>query len=84
MVWFSLMVISTFAIRAMLRPSSRPPGKDLALVTGRGGAELTNLEGLHPLVQERDVVAIGWRSDDAYTIEVQQHGHTCLRRSCGN
>lgn len=33
-------------------------GEDLALVTGRGG-ELADLDGLGPLVADRDVVAIG-------------------------
>jgi len=36
-------------------------GEDLALVTGRGGPELANLEGLGPLVRDGDTVALGFR-----------------------
>jgi arginase len=53
-------------------------GEDLALVTGRGGSELTNLEGLGPLVDEHDVVAIGFRTDDEYARELQQTGITAF------
>src|SRR5262249_50362409 len=38
-------------------------GMDLALVTGRGPAALTHFDGLSPLVQPRDVVAIGARDE---------------------
>jgi arginase len=48
----------------------------LALVTGREGPELANLEGRGPLVQDSDVVAIGFRSDDASAPEVQQTAMT--------
>ncbi|MEP7287646.1 MAG: arginase family protein [Chloroflexota bacterium] len=36
-------------------------GMDLALVTGRGPDALTNILNLKPLVQDRDVVAFGFR-----------------------
>lgn len=49
-------------------------GEDLALVTGRGGAELTNLEGLGPLVDDRNVITIGFRAEDDYATEVQRTG----------
>ena len=39
-------------------------GEDLALATGRGGADLTDLEGLRPLVADADVVCLGAREDD--------------------
>ena len=39
-------------------------GEDLALVTGRGAEELTNPDGLGPLVREEDVVALGEREND--------------------
>ncbi len=42
-------------------------GEDLALVTGRGGEDLTNLEDLKPLVREEDVVALGERENDRET-----------------
>jgi arginase len=38
-------------------------GEDLALVTGRGSEQLTNIEGLRPLVREEDVFALGDRED---------------------
>lgn len=53
-------------------------GEDLALVTGRGGSVLTNLEGQGSLVKESDVIAIGFRSDDEYAAEVQQTGMTTI------
>ncbi|GHO50769.1 hypothetical protein KSX_89320 [Ktedonospora formicarum] len=53
-------------------------GEDLALVTGRGGSTLANLEGWGPLVVDSDVVAIGFRSDDEYATEAQQIGMTTI------
>ncbi len=38
-------------------------GEDLALVTGRGSGRLADLDGLGPLVRDRDVVALGERED---------------------
>ena len=37
---------------------------DLALVTGRGPARLTDLEGLAPLVRDEDVAQLGYRSSE--------------------
>ncbi len=45
-------------------------GEDLALVTGRGGEDLVNPEGLKPLVREEDVVALGERENDPETRDV--------------
>lgn len=45
-------------------------GEDLALVTGRGGEDLANPEGLKPLVREQDVVALGERENDRETVDV--------------
>jgi arginase len=45
-------------------------GEDLALVTGRGGEDLVNPEGLKPLVREKDVVALGERENDPETRDV--------------
>jgi len=45
-------------------------GEDLALVTGRGAEELTNPEGLRPLVREGDIVALGERENDTQTADV--------------
>ncbi|GCE15606.1 arginase family protein [Tengunoibacter tsumagoiensis] len=53
-------------------------GEDLALVMGRGAASLTNLEGHSPLVEGRDVVAIGFRPDDEYLAEVREAGVTTI------
>lgn len=50
---------------------SAAAGEDLALVTGRGDRELTDLEGLGPLVRDEDVVAIGSRADDEYRQELR-------------
>jgi arginase len=36
-------------------------GMDLAIVTGRGPEQLTNIDGCMPYVQDRDVVAFGFR-----------------------
>ncbi|MFN8531114.1 MAG: arginase family protein [Anaerolineae bacterium] len=43
-------------------------GMDLALVTGHGPHQLTTLEGYTPMIEEKDVVAFGFRDmDDAET-----------------
>ena len=56
------------------QPEAEPNGEaasmELALVTGRGPALVTNLEGLSPLVRDEDVVALGPR--DAKI--AQEHG----------
>ena len=41
-------------------------GEALALVTGRGQADLTDLEGLTPYVRDTDAVMLGYREDEAY------------------
>jgi arginase len=51
-------------------PVGSVAGEDLAVVTGRGTAELTDLEGRRPLVAEADVVAVGHRGLDAFAEEV--------------
>ncbi len=47
------------------QPAAEPNGEvasmELALVTGRGPAVLSDLEGLGPLVRDEDVVALGFR-----------------------
>lgn len=47
------------------QPEASPTGEvadmDLALVSGRGPDVLSNIEGLRPLVQDRDVVVFGYR-----------------------
>jgi arginase len=53
-------------------------GEDLALVTGRGEPPLTNLEGQGPLVQESDVVAIGFRPGDECAAKAQHIGMTTI------
>ena len=49
-------------------PESEPNGEvasmDLAVATGRGPAELANIDGLSPLVDEKDVVVFGIRDAD--------------------
>lgn len=53
-------------------------GDDLALVAGRGMADLTSMEGLRPLVRDEDVMAISFRSGDEYAAEAQTVGITVL------
>ena len=45
-------------------------GEDLALATGRGADELTNLRGRRPYVRDADVVAVGFRANDEHAAEV--------------
>lgn len=56
------------------QPEAEPNGEaasmDLALVTGRGPAIVTNIEGRRPLVRDEDVVLVG-RRDAA---EAEAHG----------
>ena len=56
------------------QPEAEPNGEaasmDLALVTGRGPAVVTNIEGRHPLVRDEDVVLVG-RRDAA---DAEAHG----------
>jgi arginase len=49
-------------------------GEDLALVTGRGGPELANLEGRAPLVRDDDTVLVGFRPGDACADELHRLG----------
>lgn len=50
-------------------PTAGAAGMDLALVTGRGPAVLTNIDGAKPLVTDRDVVVFGYRDvTDPHTI----------------
>ena len=49
-------------------------GEDLALVTGRGDPALTDPDGLAPLVDAGDVVAVGFRASDEYAAETGAAG----------
>jgi arginase len=51
-------------------------GEDLALVTGRGQGDLTDIEGLGPLVRDEDVVALGEREGDPRTADILRTGIT--------
>jgi arginase len=51
-------------------------GEDLALVTGRGQGDLTDVEGLGPLVRDEDVVALGEREGDPRTADILRTGIT--------
>jgi arginase len=53
-------------------------GEDLALVTGRGAPELSDPDGLGPLVRDGDVVALGERESDPETSDVQETEITVL------
>ena len=49
-------------------------GEALALVTGRGQADLTELEALKPYVRDADAVLLGIREDDEHAAEVRAAG----------
>jgi arginase len=49
-------------------------GEALALVTGRGQTDLTDLEGLSPYVQDADAALLGIREDDEYVGDVEAAG----------
>lgn len=55
-------------------------GEGLALITGRGQAGLTDLDGLRPYVRDADVAVLGIRDDDAYQDELAELGiaHTTV------
>lgn len=49
-------------------------GEDLALVTGRGQADLAAIEGRRPYFRDVDVVVLGIRSHDEYRLDLQAAG----------
>jgi arginase len=49
-------------------------GEDLALVTGRGQADLTDIDGRRPYLRDTDVVVLGVRDDDAALAELRAAG----------
>ena len=49
-------------------------GEALALVTGRGQADLTDLEGLGAYVRDTDAALLGIREDDEYVGDVEKAG----------
>ena len=49
-------------------------GEALALVTGRGQPDLTDLEGRSPYVRDDDAVVLGIRDDDAYAADLRTAG----------
>ncbi|WP_237706582.1 arginase family protein [Kribbella flavida] len=49
-------------------------GEALALVTGRGQADLTDLESLRPYVRDTDAALLGIRDDDEYEPDVRAAG----------
>jgi arginase len=48
-------------------------GEDLALATGRGQEDLTNLGGCRPLFRDSDVAVVAVRDADPYLPETRQH-----------
>jgi arginase len=54
----------------LVGPVGSVAGEDLAVVTGRGAPQLSDLEGRRPLVAEADVVAMGHRGLDPVADEV--------------
>lgn len=49
-------------------------GEDLALVTGRGQPDLTDIEGRRPYVRDDDIVVLGIRDDDEALAELRGLG----------
>jgi len=49
-------------------------GEDLALVTGRGQADLASIEGRRPYFRDIDVVVLGIRAQDEYRLDLQAAG----------
>jgi arginase len=49
-------------------------GEDLALATGRGQDDLTDLESLRPYVRDTDVAVVGIRDADEYSDELRTLG----------
>src|SRR5438067_1139607 len=49
-------------------------GEDLALATGRGQPDLTDLEGLRPYLRDEHVVLLGIRPQDEYRMDLQAAG----------
>ncbi|MEN3304700.1 MAG: hypothetical protein V7603_902 [Micromonosporaceae bacterium] len=49
-------------------------GEGLALATGRGQPDLTDMEGLRPYVRDEHVVLLGIRTQDEYRLDLQAAG----------
>jgi arginase len=49
-------------------------GEGVALATGRGQPDLTNLDGLRPYLQDENVVLLGIRARDEYRLDLQAAG----------
>jgi arginase len=47
--------------QAEAEPKGEVASMDLAIVSGRGPSILTNIDGLHPLVRDEDIVVFGYR-----------------------
>ena len=60
----------------LVGPVGSVAGEDLAVVTGRGASQLTDLEGRRPLVADADVVAMGHRTLEPVADEVLATGMT--------
>ena len=48
--------------------------EDLALVTGRGQPDLTDIDGLRPYFEAENVVTLGLRADDSHRVELSASG----------
>jgi arginase len=63
------------------QPETEPNGEvasmDLAIVSGRGPAVLTDIDGLRPLVRDEDIVAFGFRDAE----ESQEYGSQDIRET---
>ena len=63
------------------QPEAEPKGEvasmDLAIVSGRGPAVLTDIDGLKPLVRDEDIVSFGFRDAE----ESKEHGSQDIRET---
>jgi arginase len=58
-----------------VEPNGEVASMDLAIVSGRGPAALTDIDGLKPLMLDTDIVAFGYRDAD----EQREHGSQDVR-----
>ncbi|GAA5182297.1 arginase family protein [Rugosimonospora acidiphila] len=49
-------------------------GEDVALATGRGQPDLTDIDGLRPYLRDENVVLLGIRSQDEYRLDLRAAG----------
>ena len=73
--WSMWTPTPTSATRATRSVVGAAAGEALALVTGRGQADLAAIEQRRPYVRDGDVVVLGLRPTDEYRMDLQAGGH---------